>query len=143
MGGKDALAQVVATGLVGLFLPVRVFQTVEREYEGVRVPLNADAARREAFACAEAWTDVTDFVGLFLPVRVFQTVEREYEEVRVPLNADAARRVAFARALAEARGRARSDAREARVWAQYDAHEDAVRATVAVEWTREIAAGAR
>ena len=136
-------ARMVATGVVGLFLPVRVFQTVEREYEEVRVLLNADAARRVAFACAEVWTDVTDFVGLFLPVRVFQTVEREYEEVRVPLNADATKRVAFARALAEARGRARSDAREARVWAQYDAHEDAVRATVAVEWTREIAAGAR
>ena len=63
---------------------------------------------------ALAQMDAIDLVGLFLPVRVFQTVEREYEGVRVLLNADAARRVAYARALAEARGRARSDARETR-----------------------------
>lgn len=115
-----------------------------RVKSGIETPFftlsEADSDALERF---DAQTDATDLVGLFLPVRVFQTVEREYEEVRVPLNADAARRMAFARALAEARGRARSDAREARVWAQYDAHEDAVRATVAVEWTREIAAGAR
>ena len=54
MGGKDALAQMDAIDLVGLFLPVRVFQTVEREYEGVRVLLNADAARRVAFVCTLA-----------------------------------------------------------------------------------------
>ena len=115
-----------------------------RVKSGIETPFftlsEADSDALERF---DAQTDATDLVGLFLPVRVFQTVEREYEEVRVPLNADAARRVAFARALAEARSRVRSDAREARVWAQYDAREDAVRATVAVEWTREIAAGAR
>ena len=33
---------------------MRVFQTLEREYEETRVPLNGDAAKRAAFACALA-----------------------------------------------------------------------------------------
>ena len=37
---------------MGLFVPVRVFQTLEREYEETRVPLNGDAAKRAAFARA-------------------------------------------------------------------------------------------
>ena len=39
---------------MGLFVPVRVFQTLEREYEETRVPLNGDAAERAAFARALA-----------------------------------------------------------------------------------------
>ena len=81
-----------------------------------------------------------------MPVRVFQTLEREYEETRVPLNgdADAAERAAFARALAAARSRAKADARETKIRVQYDApSEGTVRATVAVEWTREITVKAR
>ena len=53
--GSDALALFDGTnsnGIVGLFVPVRVFQTLEREYEETRVPLNGDAAERAAFACA-------------------------------------------------------------------------------------------
>ena len=42
MGGKDALAQTVATDLEGLFLPECV-------------PLDADAARRLAFVCTLAY----------------------------------------------------------------------------------------
>ena len=62
-------------------------------------------------------------MGLFVPVRVFQTLEREYEETRVPLNGDAAK----------------ADARETKIRVQYDApSKGTVRATVAVEWTREI-----
>ena len=76
-------------------------------------------------------------------MRVFQTLEREYEETRVPLNGDAAERAAFARALA-ARSRAKADARETKIRVQYDApSEGTVRATVAVEWTREIPVKAR
>ena len=79
-----------------------------------------------------------------MPVRVFQTLEREYEEMRVPLNGDAAKRAAFARALAAARSRAKADARETKIRVQYDApSEGTVRATVAVEWTREITVKAR
>ena len=33
---------------------MRVFQTLEREYEETRVPLNGDAAKRAAFARALA-----------------------------------------------------------------------------------------
>ena len=78
-----------------------------------------------------------------MPVRVFQTLELEYEETRVPLNGDAAERATFARALA-ARSRAKADARETKIRVQYDApSEDTVRATVAVEWTREITVKAR
>ena len=74
-----------------------------------------------------------------MPVRVFQTLEREYEEMRVPLNGDAAKRAAFARALAAACSRAKADAQETKIRVQYDApSEGTVRATVAVEWTREI-----
>lgn len=98
----------------------------------------------DAFARFDAQTAFTDIVGLFVPVRVLQTLEREYEEVRVPLSGDAAERIAFARALAEARGRAKADAQETRVRVQYDTRsEDVVRAAVAVEWTREIAARTR
>ena len=83
-------------------------------------------------------------MGLFVPVRVFQTLEREYEETRVPLNGGAAERAAFARALAAARSRAKADAQETKIRVQYDApSEGTVRATVAVEWTREIAVRAR
>ena len=39
---------------MGLFVPVCVFQTLEREYEEMRVPLNGDAAKRAAFARALA-----------------------------------------------------------------------------------------
>ena len=79
-----------------------------------------------------------------MPVRVFQTFEREYEETRVPLNGDAAERAAFARALAAACSRAKADAQETKIRVQYDAPcEGTVRATVAVEWTREIPAKAR
>ena len=35
-------------------MPVRVFQTLEREYEETRVPLNGDAAEKAAFARALA-----------------------------------------------------------------------------------------
>lgn len=98
----------------------------------------------DAFARFDAQTASTDIAGLFVPVRVVQTLEREYEEVRVPLSGDAAERIAFARALAEARGRAKAGARETRVRVQYDTRsEDVVRAAVAVEWTREIAARTR
>ena len=46
---------------------------------------------------------------------------------------------AFARALAAARSRAKADARETKIRVQYDApSKGTVRATVAVEWTREI-----
>ena len=55
---SDALkrfdAQTDSTDIVGLFVPVRVFQTLEREYEETRVPLNGDAAERAAFARALA-----------------------------------------------------------------------------------------
>ena len=79
-------------------------------------------------------------MGLFVPVRVFQTLEREYEETRVPLNGDAAK----ARTLAAAGSRAKADARETKIRVQYDApSEGTVRATVAVEWTREIPVKAR
>ena len=53
--GSDALARFDGTnsdGIVGLFVPVRVFQTLEREYEETRVPLNGDAAKRAASARA-------------------------------------------------------------------------------------------
>ena len=51
---------------------------------------------------------------------------------------------AFARALAAARSRAKADAREMKIRVQYDApSEETVRATVAVEWTREITVKAR
>ena len=77
-------------------------------------------------------------------MRVFQTLEREYEETRAPLNGDAAERAAFARALAAARSRAKADAQETKIRVQYDApSEGTVRATVAVEWTREITVKAR
>ena len=55
--GSDALARFDGTnsdGIVGLFVPVRVFQTLELEYEETRVPLNGDAAKRAAFARALA-----------------------------------------------------------------------------------------
>ena len=55
--GSDALARFDGTnsdGIVGLFVPVRVFQTLELEYEETRVPLNGDAAKRSAFARALA-----------------------------------------------------------------------------------------
>ena len=89
-------------------------------------------------------TNSDGIVGLFVPVRVFQTLEREYEETRVPLNGGAAERAAFARALADARSRAKADARETKVRVEYDTRNvGSVRATVAVEWTREIAVRAR
>lgn len=116
-----------------------------RVQSGVKTPFftlsEADSDALERF---DAQTASTDIVGLFVPVRVFQTLEREYEEERVPLSGDAAERVAFARALAKARGRARSEARETKIQVQYDTRsEGSVRATVVVEWTREIAARAR
>ena len=47
-------------------------------------------------------------------------------------------------ALAAACSRAKADARETKIRVQYDApSEGTVRATVAVEWTREITAKAR
>ena len=54
---KDALARFDGTnsdGIVGLAVSMRVFQTLEREYEETRVPLNGDAAERAAFARALA-----------------------------------------------------------------------------------------
>ena len=89
-------------------------------------------------------TNSDGIVGLAVSMRVFQTLEREYEEMRVPLNGDAAKRAAFARALAAARSRAKADAREMKIRVQYDApSEGTVRATVAVESTREITVKAR
>ncbi len=116
-----------------------------RVKSGVETPFftlsEADSDALERF---DAQTDSTDIVGLFVPVRVFQTIEREYEAVRVPLPAGAAERAAVARALATARSRARAGARETKIWVQYDTRsEGAVRAAVAVEWTREIAAKAQ
>jgi len=55
--GSDALALFDGTnsnGIVGLFVPVRVFQTLELEYEETRIPLNGDAAERATFARALA-----------------------------------------------------------------------------------------
>lgn len=52
---KDALARFDGTnsdGIVGLAVSMRVFQTLEREYEETRVPLNGDAAKRATFARA-------------------------------------------------------------------------------------------
>ena len=47
-------------------------------------------------------------------------------------------------ALAAAHSRAKADARETKILVQYDApSEGTVRATVAVEWTREIPVKAR
>ena len=89
-------------------------------------------------------TNSDGIVGLAVSMRVFQTLEREYEETRVPLNGDAAKRAAFARALAAARSRAKADAQETKIRVQYDApSEGTVRATVTVEWTREIPVKAR
>lgn len=129
----------------GTYAVQRRYTGRTRVRSGIETPFfTLSDSDSDAFARFDAQTASTDIAGLFVPVRVVQTLEREYEEVRVPLSGDAAERIAFARALAEARGRAKAGARETRVRVQYDTRsEDVVRAAVAVEWTREIAARTR
>lgn len=129
----------------GTYAVQRRYTGRTRVRSGIETPFfTLSDSDSDAFARFDAQTASTDIAGLFVPVRVVQMLEREYEEVRVPLSGDAAERIAFARALAEARGRAKAGARETRVRVQYDTRsEDVVRAAVAVEWTREIAARTR
>lgn len=129
----------------GTYAVQRRYTGRTRVRSGIETPFfTLSDSDSDAFARFDAQTASTDIAGLFVPVRVVQTLEREYEEVRVPLSGDAAERIAFARALAEARGRAKAGAQETRVRVQYDTRsEDVVRAAVAVEWTREIAARTR
>ena len=123
--GSDALARFDGTnsdGIVGLFVPVRVFQTLEREYEETRVPLNGDAAKRAAFARAlaaarsRAKADARETkIRVQYDAPSEDTVRDRGGRVDAGNSREGTGRVvgaAFARALATACGRAKIDARE-------------------------------
>ena len=136
---------------MGLFVPVRVFQTLEREYEETRVPLNGDAAKRAAFAQRTgggAQPGESRRAG-DEDSRAIRCAERGHGSRDRGGRVDAGdyregRRSRFCPHAGTLRSRAKADARETKIRVQYDApSEDTVRATVVVEWTREIPVKAR